>query len=161
MANATAVRLRSFFAAGDDDTPKWHMTTDGPEIVAMLSGNSPEWTEDVDFGEVYVFNQLIVDTVTLYRYRNRLSGDHFFTTSETEGNQAIVKYDCVPEGICCYLAPTQSPGTVPLYRLLYNNKYHRYLTNADVRAIDMYRGWAEDEGITGFVWTSPVSLPAQ
>jgi uncharacterized protein DUF5648 len=184
MPNVTAVPLRFFYAAGYDveedlgfnvgrHTTRWHMTTDSPEIYAMLtvpSVKSPDWKEDVGHQQVYVFNQPVVGTVTLYRYLNRLSGDHFFTTSAEEGNQAIAKYDCVSEGISCYLSPTQVPFTVPLYRLLVNKKYHHYLIDPYERAQEMAGKFdsisnvhwpASDEGITGFVWTSPVSLPAQ
>src|SRR5262245_12534187 len=122
-----AVRLRGFYNSDSDGRTRYHMTIYDTEAAAMRVINEwREWEQPIGF----VFEQRVIGTVPLYRYRGRSNGDHFFTTSEPEGNQAIAKYDYVPEGICCYISPTPQPGAVPLFRLLWGGRHHYYLTDA-------------------------------
>ena len=110
----------------------------------------------------YVFDRPLAGLVPLYRYRNRDSGDYFYTTDEAEGSRAVSRYNYIPEGICCYIAPTQLSGTVPLFRLLSpENGFHYYTTSPAYRDAAQYEEGYELEGIQGYVWGSTATLPAQ
>jgi hypothetical protein len=45
-------------------------------------------------------------------------GDHFYTTSAAERDNAIANFGYSSEGVACYVFDSQAPGTTPLYRLL-------------------------------------------
>src|SRR5687768_5215917 len=98
----------------------YHMTADPAEIQVLKEAKQHDRIRAGYLniqGAVYVFNKQIPGTIPLYRYRSRVSSDHFFTISQSEGNQAVERFDYVPEGICCYVFATQIPGSLPLYRL--------------------------------------------
>jgi Common central domain of tyrosinase/Repeat of unknown function (DUF5648) len=45
-------------------------------------------------------------------------GDHFYTTSAAERDNAVASFGYTSEGTACYVFDNQQPGTTPLYRLL-------------------------------------------
>jgi hypothetical protein len=51
-------------------------------------------------------------------------GNHFYTISAVERDNAIANYRYILEGTACYVFDTQSPGMVPFHRLL-KAGYHR------------------------------------
>jgi hypothetical protein len=109
----------------------------------------------------WVFAQPVQGTVPVYRYLNPETGKHFFTTSHEEGQQAVYRYGFADEGICCYVAPTQLPGTVPLYRLYSDKGGHFYTTDSRLEQWLELRENFRSEGITGYVWATSVNLPSQ
>jgi hypothetical protein len=61
-------------------------------------------------------------------------GDHFYTSSATERDNAIATIGYISEGTACYVFNSQTQGTVPLYRLLNpNNGDHFYTSSATER----------------------------
>jgi hypothetical protein len=91
-------------------------------------------------------------TVPLFRYWNPQNTDHFYTTNWAELGGG--KFGWGFEGIQCYIAPQQAPGTVPLYR--YWNAGiadHFYTTNWAELGGGRF-GWAY-EGVQGYVYSQP------
>ena len=61
-------------------------------------------------------------------------GDHFYTTSAAERDNAIANVGYTDEGTACYVFNSQAQGTTPLFRLLNpNNGDHFYTTSAAER----------------------------
>jgi hypothetical protein len=71
----------------------------------------------------------IFATTDLYRLYNSSTGDHFYTTSTAERDNAIAQYGYVSEGTAGNVFVAQQPGTTDLYRL-YNSSTgdHFYTT---------------------------------
>jgi len=81
--------------------------------------------------------------------------DNFMTTNVDEANNAVAKYGYkIYAGNCgCYVATTQLPGTVPLFRLV--KETHFYTTDAAERDRAISDGYTS-EGIAAYVWTGEV-----
>lgn len=79
-------------------------------------------------------------------------GKHFYTTApECEGSPGT------EEGTLGYISTTPQCGAVPLFRS-YNpgSRDHFYTTDPAEHARATHGGGWNDEGITGYVWPSPV-----
>jgi hypothetical protein len=85
-----------------------------------------------------------------------MPGDHFYTTSTTERDNAVVTYGYQYEGIACYAFDTQAPGTTALFRL-YNPQTgdHFYTTSTTERdnAVTPALGY-QYEGIACYAFDS-------
>jgi hypothetical protein len=58
-------------------------------------------------------------------------------------------------GIVGYIATTQAPGTMPLYRLASSDgSAHFYTSSAPEKAQFQSQGW-KDEGVTGYIYQQP------
>ena len=106
----------------------------------------------------YVYSKRLGKSKPLYRLlsKGNNAGDHFYTTSVSEGNNAIKQHNYVYEGISCYIFDTQEEGvTVPLYRLL-SNKIgdHFYTTSIDEKNAALRTGNYIFEGIAGYVFNT-------
>jgi hypothetical protein len=144
-----AVPLRYFEAKNDDRS--------------LVSAYRNEWDAIHLRGDFYdgnqfgwVFVEPALGTVPLYRFMNPSSGDHFFTTYASEGQQAIQQFGYVAEGICCYLAAPVNPAasaSVKLYRWR-KGSFHRYTLSSSEP------GWTL-EGVAGYLWKDYAGLPAQ
>lgn len=80
-------------------------------------------------------------------------GKHFYTTAPNcEGATPGTV-----EGVLGYLSTTPQCGAVPLYRS-YNSRSqdHFYTTSAEEHAHAIAADGYTDEGITGYVWSSPI-----
>jgi hypothetical protein len=55
-------------------------------------------------------------------------GDHFYTTSIAESNNAVAQDGYHFEGTACYVYDSQQPGTVPFFRLLNNSDGDHFYT---------------------------------
>jgi len=103
--------------------------------------------------------------VPLYRlfYSNGIKSDHFYTTSETEKNDAVSTLGYTYEGVAAYIYPPNyktAEGTVPLYRLYNINKVdHFYTTSIAERdnAVSSYGYINED--IVGYVMPAESQVP--
>ena len=83
-------------------------------------------------------------------YRSVGSIGHLLTTSQSEASSSGLR----AEGVEGYVASSQQPGTIPLYRLLSSNgRSHFYTTDAGERSRLLQSGF-HDEGIVGYVATS-------
>jgi hypothetical protein len=141
---------------GDDPAPKidYFMTAYPPELAAIIGGG--KWQAIPMDGQIFVYDRWVEGTVPLYRFRHYKSGQHFFTWNREEARPAVWKYGFMPEGICCYISPSPTPDTVPLYRLRRTAEpgagIHRYVTNEYEQARLVESGVWVAEGIAGFVW---------
>jgi hypothetical protein len=56
-------------------------------------------------------------TAPLFRLYDTIQGDHLYTTSSAERDQAVATLGYTDEGIAAYVSATPQNGLVPLYRL--------------------------------------------
>jgi hypothetical protein len=68
----------------------------------------------------------------LYRVYKQSNGDHLYTVSETERDNAINYFGYVDEGVACYVYETQVTDTVPLYRLFKSSSGDHFYTISEV-----------------------------
>jgi hypothetical protein len=90
-------------------------------------------------------------------YRLASASDRLYTTS-TEERDRVEQQGYRDEGIAGYVAATQVPGTLPLYRLAKQNgpgTEHFYTDNAGERDKAISQLGFHLEGIAGYVPTSP------
>jgi hypothetical protein len=127
---------RSVNAAGDH-----FYTVDAGE--AACCGYTVE-----SYNYFYISTTAVAGTTGLYRCLVPAVGDHFCSTSPTcEG--------VTWEGLMGYIASSASCGAVALYRLVNpGTGDHFHTTSAAERDLCLGGGWI-DEGVTGYVWTSP------
>jgi hypothetical protein len=120
----------------------------GYVLVAQQAGTSP------------LFRLSRPATEPLFRL-NSPRGQHLYTTSALERDQAVQTYHYTFEGITGYLYPGQVPGTLPLFRLSFEG-IHLYVTDKAQRDNAIAYGWT-DEGITGYVFSAaaPGTAPLQ
>jgi len=129
-----------------EEVVAFHITSDIYEFASLTRNNRWRKTD-----QVFVFTQQAPGLVPLFRYRSRAGKDHFFTTSQSEGDQAVVRFDYVPEGTCCFILASQAPQSMPLFRMQ-KDALHRYTANPQLREELRQQGW-NDEGVVGFVFT--------
>jgi len=93
----------------------------------------------------------------VYRLYKPSVQDHFYTTSESEKNNAVQNLGYRDEGIEWYSPDRQVAGTTPLYRLYKGgeNANHFYTTNADERDNAANNLGYRKEGTEGYLFTSP------
>jgi hypothetical protein len=143
----------------------YFLTADAAESRVLKEGRRCSTADPllVNFLEepqsAFVFGRQVQGSTPFYRYRSRVSSDHFYTTSQAEGEQAVSRFNYIPESICCYIFPTQVPGSVPLYRLS-NNELHYYTVDATMRQRHLINDHYADEGIAGYVYPTQVSRDA-
>lgn len=135
----------------------YFMTANAPELAAITGGG--KWQAIPMDGQIFVYDRWVEGTVPLYRFLHPKWGQHFFTSDRTESQSAVSNYGYKSEGICCYISPSPTPDTVPLYRLRRTAgiQVHRYVTNEYERARLVQSGIWVFEGIAGFVWPKPAT----
>jgi subtilisin family serine protease len=114
-------------------------------VVGNVGGGSPN---------LFAFSRLSTTTrYSLYRYFNRFSGDHFYTTNWNElngGDNSVWLY----QGVQAYVSGPQVAGTVPLYRYFNTvDGRHFYTTNYGELGGGGSGGWLY-QGVIGFVPTA-------
>lgn len=87
--------------------------------------------------------------VPLYRGDNTSTGQHLYTTNQSE----ITAAGWTTLGSIGDVATTQESGTEPLYRVLLPNGDHFYTTSATEHSSVLAQG-GKDEGIVGYIATS-------
>jgi hypothetical protein len=93
-----------------------------------------------------------VQAVPYYRLYHPEVRWHHWTTDANEYYTLDAFPFWVGEGVDGYLLPTQAPGTIPLYRLLYNLVGGLHLWTIDQNEYDtLTAGNWTGEGGTGFV----------
>lgn len=95
--------------------------------------------------------------IALSRYKNPATGEIFFSSNldaaSARESDALLNAGYLHDGVCCFLASTQRPGTIPLYRMG-KGKQMVWLPG------DAGRDWAKSKGmqfqkIEGYVWVAP------
>jgi hypothetical protein len=138
-----------------------HMSISDDEMRTMQDFLHWEFEGPIGF----VFDHQVAGTVPVYRvykqetWSENLIDHHFFTVDKAEADRAVARLGFSDEGICCYIASTQLPGTVPLYRL-YSKKRadHFYTASPHERDSAKFNDGYELEGVVGFVWEHPTVL---
>lgn len=98
-------------------------------------------------------------SVPLLRLYNGAAKDHFYTTSESEANNAAKVHRYTLEGLQCNIFTQQYERTVPLYRLYKGAAAdHFYTTSADEKDSAIARYKYSFEGITGYVYPDGASM---
>jgi YD repeat-containing protein len=82
--------------------------------VGLIEG-SPVWAKEGSVG--YIASAPFAGGTALYRINNQLFGKHLYTTSLSEYQSWLAMPNVVGEGIQGYVATTEQPGSVRLYRL--------------------------------------------
>lgn len=94
--------------------------------------------------------------VPLHEYYSSSGIDHFYTI--TRNDLGLSYFGYAYESIYGYVYPTQVPGTLPFYRLLYGAPYydHFYTTDNALATYYTYGGWLR-EGNEGYLgaYTGP------
>ncbi|EIM79479.1 uncharacterized protein STEHIDRAFT_69486 [Stereum hirsutum FP-91666 SS1] len=87
----------------------------------------------------------------LYRAYSTTAFDHFYTTSESEWNNAIVNLGYNREGIAGYVYADQVCDSIPLFRT-YGAAGTDYFYTANEQEYDgVVEGGFADEGIVGYI----------
>jgi hypothetical protein len=138
-----------------------HMTVSDDEMRTMREFLHWEFEGPIGF----VFDHQVAGTAPLHRlYKQEGWGDtlvdhHFFTVDQTEASRAVNALGFSDEGICCYIATTQLPGTMPLYRLFNKKRIdHYYTASPHERDSAKFNDGYELEGVIGYVWEKQTVL---
>jgi hypothetical protein len=83
-------------------------------------------------------------------------GDHFYTTSLTERDNAITKLGYSNEGITCFVSPSQTMGMKPLHRLIAPTGGHFYTMSDTERDSAIANLGFKSEGEACFI--SPANM---
>jgi hypothetical protein len=87
----------------------------------------------------YVYDAPTPESGELFRMVHPNTGDHFYTTSGEERQNAIDNLGYVYEGIACFVLMAATPGTIPLYRLRNpSNGDHFYTASIVERDFALY-----------------------
>ena len=129
-----------------------YFMTANPAELAAITGSG--WHAIPMDGQIFVYDRWVEGTVPLYRFLHPRWGQHFFTWNRSEAQSAVRNNGYKPEGICCYISPSPTPDTVPLYRLrrTVGVQVHRYVTNEYEKERLNQSGIWFFEGIAGYVW---------
>jgi Repeat of unknown function (DUF5648) len=93
--------------------------------------------------------------IKFYRMYSPSSGDHFYTASADERDNAFVVDGYRFEGTSFFIFPQPMAGTVPLYRLAnYNSGDHFYTTSEAERQNAIFNDGYLSEGIAGYVFAA-------
>jgi predicted patatin/cPLA2 family phospholipase len=117
-----------------------------PQIVCGTSVGAINGVKLVEGGDYisegtacFVFALQTPGTAAFYRLLHPINGDHFYTTSPAERDNAIVTHGYQAEGIACYVYDTQAAGTTAFYRLVNpTNGDHFYTTSTIERDNAIY-----------------------
>src|SRR6266511_2008442 len=94
-------------------------------------------------------------TTDLYRCFNQTSGDHFYTTSAAERDNAVATAGYVFETTACYVFGGQ-PGPTDFYRCFnQTNRDHFYTTSLAERDNAVATAGYTSEGTAGYVFATP------
>ncbi|HZH79255.1 MAG TPA: hypothetical protein VEY88_24755 [Archangium sp.] len=101
----------------------------------------------------YLSKTQVPGTTPFYYCKAPDGAPHFFYTTQAT---CELFAPSTPSFHIGHIAPTQLPGTVPLYRLFSTvTGDHFYTTNyTESRNVLAVSGW-QDEGIAGYVWSTP------
>ena len=141
------------------------------EAQAAALKEQADWKYEGVIG--YVYAKKAPGTVELYQLVKNEFGqvNHFYSTDMDEANRYIDQGGWNEEGVCCFVAPTQLAGTVPLYHLYKgcetpdDGKFrdecedaiggdaHFFTTDEKEKFSLTYQGY-QDHGIQAYIWMS-------
>ncbi len=86
----------------------------------------------------------------------KTDGSQFLTSSKTELASAMYNYGWTNEGIVFYASATVQPGTVPVHRLLNNNRHYYTVDQSEYDSLKSSGNWT-DEGLPFYVYPATTS----
>jgi hypothetical protein len=122
---------KSFYLAGRNSSPvsdSYQAPPDNPYSASDIKANRYAGSGALSVTlRQRITNELVANQIPLYRLVNTKNGDHFYTVSAQERDNAVQAFDYIFEGIACYVLPAYDRVGVPLYRMLHaNNGDHFY-----------------------------------
>jgi hypothetical protein len=99
----------------------------------------------------YISGTEVAGTAGLYRCYIPSIGDHFVSVSSVCEDPSVV----VTEGLLGYIASGATCGAIPLYRLRRPATGDHYHTTSAAERDAALADGCVDEGVTGYVWTTP------
>jgi serine/threonine protein kinase len=101
---------------------------------------------------------VIAMAAPMYRLFSVTSGDHFYTMSAIERNNAVAAYGYRYEGIAYYAFSSQVATSVPLYRLFSTTSGHHFYTISAAERDHAVTAYSyRYEGIAGYVFNSQIT----
>jgi hypothetical protein len=154
VSASPVANLVSRYRLYNDVSKEHHFTTDLNEYN-MLGAQTAVWTQEGTAGRVLdnpgAFNG--VTAVPYYRMQNRQTGVHHWTTDPNEYYTLAEVAPWNGEGVDGFILPTQAPGSIPLYRLMYPfiaGLHHWTIDTNEYDTLTGQHGWI-GEGGSGFV----------
>lgn len=133
-------------------------TTDPAErIGALNTGYRDEGIECYVFAVGPVFAPPVPGSVVLNRLFNPDTGDHFYTTSASEAQNAVTSAGYRSEGFACWVFPSPTSGAIPLFRLWNGENDHFYTVSQNNKDSAIREADYRDEGIACYVLGGPVA----
>ncbi|MEO5949059.1 MAG: hypothetical protein ABIP74_01525 [Candidatus Saccharimonas sp.] len=114
-----------------------------------------EWFGSTYFTPVTKCDSKVAGVVCVWSVR-KSDGTQFLTSSESELSSAMYSYGWIDEGIDFYASGTQKAGTVPIHRLLNNNRHYYTADQSEYNSLLSAGGWI-DEGTPFYVYPSATS----
>lgn len=116
LTDVTTVPLHRFVQRAKDS---FHFYTANQDEMAAVAKQKSYWKYEGIIGYVFPESSHPPGTVPLYRLVKVqfYQTNHYYTLNKAEYDESTSKGGWTGEGICCYVAPSQLPGTVPLIRL--------------------------------------------
>jgi len=114
-----------------------------------------DWFGSTYFTPVTKCDSRVAGVVCVWSVR-KSDGSQFLTSSETELSSAMYSYGWIDEGIDFYASSTQKSGTVPIHRLLNNNRHYYTADQSEYTSLLSAGGWI-DEGVPFYVYPSTTS----
>lgn len=94
----------------------------------------------------------------LFRLSSSSNGDHFLVASEQEAEIPVASYHYQREGITCYVFPSQSSGTCPLYRDQVAG-HHFYTLSCSEALATLRKAGTAFEGVAAYLFPSGDGCP--
>ncbi|CAM3375318.1 YD repeat-containing protein [Paracidovorax anthurii] len=119
------------------------------DVPSPVRQSTPvNWSEATSPG--YLWSEAGEGRVPIYRYYNRYSDSHYFSTQASDRERLLGQGSgWLDEGIAGYVSRDAGPGLVPLYRAGKNDT-SVYTTDADEYSRLVGRGWTS-LGIDGYI----------
>ena len=97
----------------------------------------------------------------VFRLWHQATGDHFYTMSTKQRDDAVALYGFVFETVAWQMYEQVVPGTVPLHRLFNGAVTDHLYTISDAERVQVMTGGYVDEGVAGYVhaMAAPGTVP--
>ena len=136
------------------------MGTKGPQAtnVRIIDGATASTTTTAPATTTAPTTTTGTTTAPLLRAYSSASGDHFYTTSAAERDNAVATLGYLSEGVACHVFPAAGAGTTPLLRAYSSaSGDHFYTTSAAERDNAVATLGYLNEGVACHVYPEPVT----
>ena len=126
-------------------------------VTPPASSSTINWSETSSPG--YIWSESGDGRIPIYRYYNRISDSHYFSTSASERNNLLNQQQgWLDEGISGYVSAAPAPGLVPLYRLTKPGLDGSIFARSSELSTLASQGWV-NKGIDGYVGDPAGGVP--